>query len=101
MYLSDYLYGVLASSCSRSNNNNAYNQDYCGGKDWLYRAFSEWIISPNSSVNDEVWYIQSGAWPYYSETYNIPFVRPVLYLSPSVYKISGTGTLMDPYIIGM
>ena len=101
MYLSDYLYGVLASSCPRSNNNHAYDQDYCGGKDWLYRAFSEWIISPNSSVNDKAWYIQSGAWTYYTNTNNVPFVRPVLYLSPSVYKISGTGTLMDPYIIGM
>ncbi len=101
MYLSDYLYGVLASSCSRSNDNHAYDQDYCGGKDWLYRAFTEWIISPNSSVNDKAWYIQSGAWTYYTDTYCVPFVRPVLYLSPSVYKISGTGTLMDPYIIGM
>jgi hypothetical protein len=27
-------------------------------------------------------------------------VRPVLYLKSDVYRISGTGTISDPYIIG-
>ena len=27
--------------------------------------------------------------------------RPVLYLDPSVYVVDGSGTMSDPYIIGM
>ena len=39
-------------------------------------------------------------WPSYTcgTGYN---VRPTLYLSPDVYRVSGTGTITDPYIIGM
>ncbi len=101
MYESDYLYGVLASDCARTTAHGSYNSANCAGKDWLYRGVYEWTISPYSYSSDLLWFlVTSGFVGNYDARYGCG-VRPVLYLSSSVYKVSGTGTITDPYIIGM
>ena len=74
----------------------------CAGKNWLYGYAPEWTMS-KSSFNNAVFYISvlgeiinntgGGGYSYGS--------RPVLYLNNAVYRISGTGTITDPYVIGM
>ncbi len=110
MYESDYLYGVLKSDCEPSNNGarETYHSNYgnanCAGKDWLYSLAQEWTITPNSNNKYSVWSLSYGGHfensidnsPYYGHD-----VRPTLYLSPDVYRVSGTGSITDPYIIGM
>ena len=101
MYESDYLYGVLASSCARTTSAmNAYRTSACAGSNWLYSNSNEGIITPSSSnsYNVERVYlgdVSSGYARIGSE------IRPVLYLASSVYKIDGDGSNTNPYIIGM
>ena len=104
MYASDYLYGVLASDCARFTTHNSYGSANCAGKDWLYGKGQEWTISPGSDHPGYVWnlyyngFINTGA---NSNARRVRVARPVLYLSSSVYRVGGTGTITDPYIIGM
>ena len=100
MYASDYLYGVLSSDCARTTVQASYNSASCSGKDWLYGQDHEWTISPSSFTNG-IWSFTSIGGIGYSFPYYSKGVLPVLYLSSSVYKVSGTGTITDPYIIGM
>ena len=101
MYLSDYGYSVLASSCARTKNLGSYSNSTCTGQSWLYGTGYEWTITPNSSVSTYVFDV------YYNGSLNSSSAsighsaRPVLYLDSSVYIIDGTGTQSDPYIIGM
>jgi hypothetical protein len=101
MYESDYLYGVLSSSCARTTTHYTYNTAACGGSDWLYGQGYEWTISPGSDTSYCVWNVNNSGKVTSSSAANGFPVRPVLYLKSSVYKISGTGTISDPYIIGM
>ncbi len=99
MYLSDYLYGVLESDCARTS--ILYSNENCSGKDWLYKGQKEWTISQYSSGPFLVWFVDnSGDYSNYNAN-DGSNVRPVLNLSPSVNKLSGTGTITDPYIIGI
>ena len=101
MYESDYLYGVLASDCARTTAHGSYNSASCAGKDWLYGKGYEWTISPNSSDLNDPWRLNNVGSVGSFRALHGHGVRPVLYLSPSVYKVSGTGTITDPYIMGM
>jgi hypothetical protein len=98
MYESDFLYGVLSSSCSRTNTAGLYDTSACAGSDWLYGQGDEWTLSPQSSGN--VWYLCSNLGVSSNYAHYDYAVRPVLYLKTDVYRISGTGTISDPYIIG-
>ncbi len=101
MYLSDYLYGVLASDCVRTPERGLYMSTSCAGKDWLRGSGHEWTISPNSNNSSGVWHLSSNGFMGNNGTISGYVVRPVLYLSSFVYKVSGIGTITDPYIIGM
>ena len=108
MNTSDYLYGVLASDCARTTIQGLYNvvegtyrNVNCTVRNWLYSQDTEWTITKYSNSDVHVW---SPGWPgsiNTSQTNMANSVRPVLYLSPDVYRVSGTGTITDPYIIGM
>ena len=101
MYESDYLYGVLASDCARTTDHGSYNRASCAGKDWLYGKGYEWTISRNSVDSGFAWIlIYNGSVGSHVADGGYG-VRPVLYLSSSIYKVSGSGTITDPYIIGM
>ena len=104
MYESDYLYGVLASSCARTTAHGigSYNTAACAGNNWLYGTSYEWTMTPCSYDSDSVYhiaysgYVTNSAYAYYGFA-----VRPVLYLGSTVYKIDGDGSINNPYIIGM
>ena len=97
MYPSDYGYSVLSSSCVRTTNLDSYNKATCAGQSWLYGQGNEWTITPSSSLSNGVFSngdLSDGA--NYGNS-----ARPVLYLDSNVYIYDGTGTVSDPYIIGM
>jgi len=106
MYPSDYGYSVLASdgstTCSRTGVNlSSYNTAACGGKAWMLQNGYEWTITPNSSYAYNVWYVYSNGGVIYFSAYYGYAVRPVLYLSSSVYIVQGSGTKSNPYVLGM
>jgi hypothetical protein len=101
MYLSDYGYSVLASSCARTTNLYLYNSDTCGGQSWLYGQGYEWTMSPNSSGTNNEWIWDYNGSLYNRNAYDGYGVSPVLYLDSSVFVSGGTGTITDPYTLGM
>ena len=101
MYVSDYGYSVLASSCTRTTNLDDYNSSTCAGESWMYGESFEWTITPRSSYSFTLFNLDIGgnlSSRYPNDGYG---VRPVLYLDSSVYVIDGNGSMADPYIIGM
>ena len=100
MYASDYGYSVLSSSCARTTNLGSYNTSACGGSSWLKKETTEWIITHNSASSNYSFYLSYA--PYLDSiiAYNGYTTRPVLYLNSNVQKISGLGTITDPYKIG-
>ena len=100
MYGSDYLYGVLASDCDRTKTCNSYNTASCAGKNWLY-GMEQWTITPNSAYSSSIMVSGYNGSLSSKQCSYMESIRPVLYLSSSVYRVGGSGTITDPYIIGM
>ena len=100
MYASDYGYSVLSSSCARTTNLYDYNTSACGGSSWLKNETYEWTITHRTSFssNSFILYYTARLESYYPSYASA--TRPVLYLKSNTQKISGTGTISDPYIIG-
>ena len=96
MYASDWGYaiegftGVLGSAGSPQNSSD---------KNWLMSNGYEWTMSAYSSLYPLYAY-HFGYLNNYSASFGFS-IRPVLYLKSSVYVVSGTGTKVDPYRIGM
>lgn len=103
MYISDYGYSVLESSCARTTSLGSYNNPICASQSWLYGQGYEWTLTMTSSaapVGLAYIYLDSGKLSY--TTTNVGNnVRPTLYLNSNVYIIDGNGSISDPYIIGM
>ena len=101
MYASDWGYaiegftGVLGDSGSP--------QSY-SDKNWLFSNGHEWIMSAYSSSEPlyaiNFGYLRGGSFSGFSAPDGAS-IRPVLYLKSDVYVVSGTGTKVDPYRIGM
>ena len=68
-------------------------------KNWLFSNGNEWTMSAYSSSDP----LSAGHGGYlYSTSASDGYsIRPVLYLKSNVYVVSGTGTKVDPYRIGM
>ena len=101
MYVSDYGYSVLASSCARTTELGDYFSSTCAGQSWLYGQGYEWTITPYLSDSDSMFVFSDGGDLSYSGAKYGYAVRPVLYLDSNVYVVDGSGTMSDPYIIGM
>ena len=102
MYPSDYGYSVLASSCARTTNLSSYNSSSCGGESWLLKNGYEWTMTHKTSYSSFVFYVYRNA--YVDNSANANYgnaVRPTAYLKSNVYVISGTGSITDPYVIGI
>ena len=100
MYISDYGYSVMSSTCNRSTRLYDYCSENCAGQSWLY-GYQEWTIT-QSMMSDEFVFNNS----YYGvmfpdNSYQGHLVRPVLYLKSNVYTKGGDGTLENPYVIGI
>ena len=100
MYVSDYGYSVLASSCARTTNLSSYDNATCAGQSWLYGQSYEWTITPSSWSSSSVFRVDDSGLNR-SAAVSGSSARPALYLDSNVYVIDGTGTQSDPYIIGM
>ncbi len=101
MYPSDYGYSVLASSCARTTNLSSYDSSSCGGESWLLKNGYEWTMTHRSSKPSGVFYVYSDASLNYDYAHYCYAVRPTVYLKSNVYVISGTGSITDPYVIGI
>ena len=102
MYPSDYGYSVLASSCARTTNLDSYNSFSCGGQSWLLKNGYEWTMTHRTSGSGNVFYVNNSASVVSNTLANIGHaVRPTAYLKSNVYVISGTGSITDPYVIGI
>ena len=100
MYESDYLYGALETDCPHSTLHTNYKSLSCSAKNWLVYA-NECMLDQVSSSSYYVWSTNTASL-YSSNSVTSSFeVRPVLYLHEDVYRISGTGSITDPYIIGV
>ena len=91
MYESDYLYAALLSDCIRTTTHGSYNNNNCAGKNWLFNG-EEYTITPNSSISNYIWSIFPSGLVSNNYTSSGSYVRPVVYLSSLVYKVTGTGT---------
>ena len=101
MYPSDYGYSVLASSCARTTNLGSYGNSTCAGQSWLYGQGTEITITPCSSSNIGMFTVYQYGGLDLDSVYNGVSAWPVLYLDSNVYVVDGSGTMTDPYIIGM
>lgn len=68
---------------------------------WLYGQGDEWTIIQYSSKTNYVIKISFLGYVSYSTANGAKSIRPVVYLNPNVYIISGNGTESSPYILGM
>ena len=100
MYASDWGYaiegftGVLGGSGSPQNSSDK-NWLYSNGDELTMSAYSYYNFS--SSLRTTIdGYLNGDLSPF-----NGASTRPVLYLKSNVYVVSGTGTKVDPYRIGM
>ena len=101
MYPSDYGYSVLASSCARTTNLSSYSSSSCGGESWLLKNGHEWTMTHRTSTSYSVFYVRSNAELNFNFPNNGLAVRPTAYLKSNVYVVSGTGSITDPYVIGI
>ena len=96
MYASDWGYaiegfnGILESDGS---------PDDSSDKNWLMSNGYEWTMSSYSSSSPRR--ASNGGYLDYFSASTGYSIRPVLYLKSDVYVVSGTGTKVDPYRIGM
>ena len=102
MYPSDY--GYAAGNRCLSITLNNYNT--CTNNNYLFKSITEWLQTPNASLNNQVTYIYQDGYVInnnYSSTGNkaVYTVRPTLYLSSEVKITGGTGTSSDPYQISL
>lgn len=100
MYVSDYGYSPLSSSCARTTDLSSYNSSSCAGSSWLKKETYEWTITPRSS-SSRAFYVSYSGYLINDIPSHGYALRPVLYLKSNVKKISGDGTISNPYKIGI
>ena len=102
IYPSDYMYASDLSVCNSSGYDFSLDEGNCLNTDWLYKSnTSYWTMMPRSDDNEAVFNVFSGGFIYdYNYVYESQDVFPVLYLKSSVKFIGGTGSQLDPYILG-
>lgn len=99
MSLSDYAYAT--DSIFHNQNVSTFTSQGASSKDWLFGIGYEWTLTQDISKDENALYIDdTGAVSTYAAVKS-RVVRPVVYLDASVYVVSGDGSMMNPYIIGM
>ena len=104
MYLSDYGYSVLASNCARGSytTSDTYKNTVCAGNSWLYGHGEEWTITQCSDYQGCVFDLTMGGITGMNDHIaQHASVRPVLYLKSKTFKLAGTGTKTNPYVVGL
>lgn len=90
--VSDYINASLDDSCSMSNSINCRNYNYLNLDGWAINAYN--------GNSYQAYYIDKDEGIYARDAYIRGAIRPVLALRNDVIYISGSGTQLDPYIIG-
>lgn len=100
MYVSDYGYSVLSSSCARTTNlgGGGYNTSACGGSSWLKKESNEWTVTHRTASSSTSFFLNSSAYLGDSFDANAGLaIRPVLYLKSGVQVYAGDGSISKPY----
>lgn len=101
LYPSDYAYSTPSVNCSRATKLSSYNNSLCAGKSWIYSDGGTYTLSPNISTTTNIWYIISTGYLNKYGATGANNVRPVIYLQKNVKRVSGTGSIDDPYILSL
>ena len=102
MYISDY--GYATSPSYWNTNMSSYNTTNIRNNNWLYLGSSEWVITPRvNGTFGYVFYITSSGnvndYSLSSSSYEYDY-RPTFYLKANVTYLSGSGTTIDPILLG-
>ena len=99
MYPSDYGYASNLAKCNLDINSYNNNTD-CTETNWLFNAFEQWLLTPDTSNIMRLFYVSSsGEIGIKNSINNRAYVRPVLYLKSNFMIMSGDGTSGKPYKI--
>lgn len=90
--VNDYINASLDDNCNNSNTINCRNYNYLNLDGWTINAYS------NNTY--QAYFIDKDEGIFARDTYIRGAIRPVLALKNDVIYISGSGTQLDPYIIG-
>ena len=96
MNVSDYGYaasGITYSSTDLSSLSSSVVNN------WLYGNGYEWTMTPYSTAS--VMLVRINGYATYGYAYYGYATRPILYLDSGVYIRGGTGTITNPYILGL
>ena len=78
---------------------SSYGSANYTGNDWLYGQGYEWTLTPYSTnASNTIFAYDLG----HASSFGVESgcaVRPVVYLDPSLYVVSGDGTILNPYKI--
>ena len=96
MYASDWGYAIEDYTEVLGSSGNSWD---FSDKNWLFSNGDEWTMSAYSSSYPMS--VSSLSYLSNENAYYGNAIRPVLYLKSDVYVVSGTGTKVDPYRIGM
>ena len=96
MYASDWGYAIEGFTGVLGSDGNPQNSS---DKNWLMSNGYEWTMSAYNSLYPLS--ANSDGYLTFTSASNGCSIRPVLYLKSSVYVVSGTGSKVDPYRIGM
>ena len=96
MYASDWGYAIEGFTGVLGRNGSP---DYSSDKNWLFSNGTESIMSAYSSSKPLI--VIYVSWLNSGSAATGASIRPVLYLKSNVYVVSGTGTKVDPYRIGI
>ena len=94
MYASDY--GFAAAPSAWTTELSSYDDGPIKSLNWIYMGLEEWIMTPLSSTNTEVFYLNYLGYLTHFPASNVNCIRPVFYLKPSVTYAGGTGTKDSP-----
>ena len=109
IYLSDYGYATAGGSTAnrltclsaqlyRWNISKVVD---CKNNDYLYKSYSQWVLSPRSSFADDVFAVLNSGDVYGGNASSVIGVHPALYLKSSISVGSGNGTSSSPYKLEM
>ena len=103
MYPSDYAYAADLSQCK--NTGYRYHRDTtnCTGTDWLFNSQMQWLMSPDSGISYDAWYVDEAGFVY-CDNFGVDYeggVRPLAVLKSDVTKVEGDGTNGNPYKLGL
>ena len=104
MYPSDYGYASDLTKCREKINN--YNASTCSQNNWIHNMGSLWLLTHDSASSNRSWSINSSGNASVNgngkgSTSNGLLVFPSLFLSSNVKIISGTGSINNPYQLGV